>query len=111
MAQANTVGDVLGMDFEEALSGLDFNFDEEQYDQYTRFERTIAFDILWDELDEYPRDIVENDPVLTGIEDDRDHRYTIKYGEDDVRETAVPGLVLFAWLDPDAEVTEVEIDE
>lgn len=106
MEQTNSIGDMLGMDFDEVEWPHDFNFDEDDYDQHTRHERGIEFDILWDELDEYPVGI--DDPVVEALLDDRDHRYLIEY-EDQERETAVLGLALFAYLDDEATVTVKEV--
>jgi len=124
MQNGNTLGDVLGMDLEEAIGGLGFDFDGEQYDKWTRFERSPAFDILWDEFagmdelpedvvglvddDGYPRDLVEQDPIVKALCSNRDRRYRIVY-PDDERTVSATGIALYAYLDPDAEVSFADV--
>lgn len=97
----NTIGDMLDRDFGSEANELPFDFDEEEYDQVTDFERGIEFDILWDETGQYPPTI--DDDVVHAILDDEGHNYRVTIG-DDRRETSVMGIALFAHLDDEADV-------
>lgn len=105
MPQTSSIADRLGMDFDDLETGYNFDEDGEDYDQWTRFDREMLFDIVWDYAETYPPEI--DDPVVEALIDDDDHRYHIVYDDQD-RTTAVPGIALFAWADDGADVEVVE---
>lgn len=121
MPQGNTIGDMLDMSVDEATEGVsfDFDFDEDEYDEWSRFDRSMAFDILWDELsgddhdlvddDGYPRDLVEHDEIVGALCSNRDRRYRVEYPDGQERVLSATGVVLYAWMDPDAEVSFADV--
>lgn len=107
MESGNTIGDMLDMDFEDEMSELGFDFDEEDYDQWTQKDRSIIFDILWDYFDEFPEERIEDSALLSSLCDGNDHTYEIRFG-DDIRQTQVPGLALFGFMDDGASVSLID---
>lgn len=114
MAQANaddggaqstsSIGDMLDMGLGDNEWPHDFDWGEDSDEVYRTFEdeeRSVAFDILWDETETYPREI--DDEVVAAILDDTDHWYLITY-EDQTRRVSATGLALYAYLDDDADV-------
>lgn len=103
--QGNTIGDMLDMGLDEVDWPHDFDFDEEDYDEHTRHDRSIAFDILWDETGTYPPELDED--VVYALIDEDDHKYRISVNDQE-RDVGATGLALMAYLDDDASVEVIE---
>lgn len=100
MAQTNSIGDQLGIDFDDLETPYDF-----EGDVTDQGFREAVHDILWDETGVYPPSL--DDPIVDALMDDTDHQYRLSLG-DNVRTTGVTGIALFAYLDDEVEVEVID---
>lgn len=103
MDETSSIGEMLDMDPESGIVwNHDFDFEEDDYDDHTRHDRSIMFDIIWDELGTYPPEI-DDDPVIDAILDDDDHEYAITI-DGETRTVGYTGIAMYAHFDEDVDV-------